>query len=186
MSEAQGFDPVDDDGVQARPEARHDSPQRASRGRRILKGISWTFAAAVVAALAALSGYLWITHDQWVDQNDELRAEALTLGEELATARADAEANAAALAETQAQLAEATSTITELADGDANASDGLRVATRIIEQTQTCANERAELIGYLKNSSQYTAESLRQAESDIDTFCAEVEESWDAYLDENE
>ncbi|MFW7415809.1 hypothetical protein [Demequina sp. SO4-18] len=190
MSGTDGYGPLDDGAAEqpsapATPPAPPAPPARPRRGRRIVRALGWTLAATGVAALAGLSGYLWITHDQWVDQNEQLRAEALTLGEELATARAEAGANASALAETQAQLAEATETISTLADGDANASDGLRVATRIIEQTQACADDRDELIGYLKNASQYTASSLRQAEDDINEFCDNVEQSWNDYLEDN-
>lgn len=150
----------------------------------MVRGVAWTLLGSGAAALVALSGYLWLTHDQWIDQNEDLRAEALTLGEEVAVARAEAEANAEALDETQSQLDEAKNTISTLADEDANASDGLRYATDVIENLQLCADERAELIGYLKQAERYTASSLRQAESDIDDFCQDVEESWETYLEE--
>lgn len=164
--------------------APQQRPRPRSRGLRVFRGIAWTLFGAGVAALAAFSGYLWLTHEQWVDQNEELRTEALELGEQLATARAESEANAADLAQTQAQLDEAKNTISTLADEDANASDDFRFATDVIEQMRTCAEERDELIGYLKQAERYTASSLRQAESSIDEYCQEVEDAWETYLEE--
>lgn len=171
---------------QLAPPSPSPSPSRSrSRGRRVVRAFGWTLAASGIAALAGFSGYLWLTHEQWVDQNEQLRAEAGELGEELAVARADADAQTSALERTQSQLEEAKATISGFADEDANASDGFRFATDVIEGLQNCADERAELIGYLKESSRYTTSSLRAAESDIDAFCADVEQSWADYLDED-
>lgn len=161
-----------------------ERPHRAGRGRQTLRVVGWLFAALGVVALASLSGYLWITNEQWTNQNDQLRAEALSLGEQLATSRVEAESNAESLADVESQLETAKNTISTLADEDANAGDGLTFASDVIEQLNTCADERATLIDYLKDAERYTEASLRQAESDIDEFCASVNESWNSYLED--
>jgi len=158
-------------------------PPPRRRGRTAVLALGWTAAASGVLALAGLSAYLWVTHEAWVDQNDELRAESADLGEQLAVARAEADAATDALEQTESQLAEATSTISTLANQDAHATDDLTFATDVIEQLIVCADEREEHIGYLNQAWRYTAQSLRAVEAEIDEFCASVEQSWTDFQD---
>ncbi|WP_062134556.1 hypothetical protein [Demequina aestuarii] len=162
------------------------SSERPRRGRRAVRAIGWTAAAAGVAALTGLSGYLWITHSQWQDQNDELRAEALELGDQLATATAELEATVTELSTTQSHLVVAKEKVSTLADQDANATDDLTYAEDMVEQFRICADERAELVGYLKQASRYTASSLRDAERSIDDFCDDIDSAWTEHLDAQE
>lgn len=159
---------------------------RRGRGRRAVRALGWTFAGAGVAALAAFSGYLWLTHEQWVDQNDQLRAEALELGEKLAQSRLEAEQAQASLTTTSDQLDEAKSTISTLADQDANATDGQRYAEEIAEWALECADERDVLVDYLKESWRYTDASLRNAESNINEYCADAADAWAEYQADKE
>jgi len=158
-------------------------PAPRRRGRTIVRVLGWTALASGVLALAGLSAYLWVTHEAWVDQNEELRAESAELGEQLAVARAEADAAEASLAETESQLDEATSTISTLANQDAHATEDLVFASDVIEQLIACADERAEHIGYLNQAWRYTTASLRAVEAEIDEFCAAVEETWTDYQD---
>ncbi|MDN4479482.1 hypothetical protein [Demequina muriae] len=161
-------------------------PARPRRTRRAARAIAWTVAGAGVAALTGLSGYLWITQSQWQDQNDELRAEALELGAQLATATAELESTAAELSTAQSHLIVAKEKVSTLADQDANATDDLTYAEDMVEQFRSCADEREELIGYLKQSSRYTASSLREAERSIDEFCDGLDSAWTEHLDAQE
>lgn len=159
------------------------APRRRKRraGRIVAHAVGWTFLGAGILTLGGLSAYLWSTHQEWVDQNEQLRVEAESLGERLAVAEAEAEAADAQQADTAAQLEEAKATISTLADQDANATDELTYVEDLVQQVLVCADERAELIGYLKESQLYTASSLREAESSIDEFCDGLADSWAEY-----
>lgn len=146
-----------------------------------VRALGWTAAASGVLALGALSAYLWVTHTEWADQNEKLRAEATELGTELAEVSAQASAAESALETTSAQLEEAKTTISTLANDDATAIDDLQYLEDLTTSVVECADERAELIGYLKQSSRYTASSLRNAENEIDRYCGEIVDLWDEY-----
>lgn len=185
--------PPMDAPVQAAPEgaspptpvAPAPAPERRRSRRDVvvlaLRALGWTAAASGVLALAALSAYLWVTHTQWTDQNEKLRAEATALGTDLAEASAQASSAQAELETTAAQLDEAKTTISTLANDDATAIDDLQYLEDLTTSVVECADERAELIGYLKQSSRYTASSLRNAENEIDRYCGEIIDLWDEY-----
>ncbi|GIG54318.1 hypothetical protein [Demequina activiva] len=155
--------------------------RKRSGGRLTALILGWTALTAGVLTLAGLSAYLWLTHEQWVDQNDALRAEALEMGESLAVARSDAEAAEQSLDEVSAQLTEAKSTISEFANTDANASDDLVYAEDLIERMIVCIDEQADLADHLRESWRYTTESLRAVEANIDEYCSTLEEAWEEY-----
>lgn len=136
---------------------------------------------AVLISLTGLSTYLWAIHSQWVSQNDELRTEALAIGEDLARERATVAELEAELELVQTQLTNATNKITELADIEANAVDARNVLVELGEAFVACVDEQAKHFGYLKQAHLYTSSSLRAVENEITSYCNTVKTSFDEF-----
>jgi len=167
----------------ADPPIPADTPATAPRSRRsgALVG-AWVVLALVIASLIGLSAYLYAVHTQYVSQNDKLRSEATALGAQLAQERAATGRQAAELSTIETQLAQAKERISTLANDAAQAGDDRLALVDVAASLITCADQRQTLIGYLKQSSLYTAASLRASEAQITTYCNGAEQTYNQIL----
>ncbi len=150
--------------------------------RRWVKVAVRTLLGASLVGLAALSAYLWMVNGQWIEQNDQLRAEALELGETLATERAEAELQAEQLALIGSQLDSATARISDLANEEANAIDDRKLLESLVENYRFCSDQRQTIIDVLTDSRLYfPGSSAAQVERTTTAACNEVNANFEAY-----
>lgn len=162
-----------------------DDAAPAGGQRRWVKWTVRSLVAASIAGLAALSAYLWVVNGDWVSQNEQLRAEALELGETLANERAEAALQAEELALVGTQLENATTRISDLANEEANAIDDRNILENLVENYQFCSDQRQSIIDVLTNSSLYfPGSSAAQVERETTRACDEVNANFKTYLDD--
>lgn len=138
----------------------------------------------LILGLAAVTGYLVLTHQQWVQQNQQLRDEAAILGTELAANHQEMVRLSDAAADTAAQLEEAKARVSELANQDANASDSLHVVEDLMQRMVECAEQRQRHIDVLSDPTLvYTDSSTAQVERSITEFCDAVSAAWDDHVE---
>lgn len=137
---------------------------------------AWIAAALVIVALLGLTTFLFVIHAQYVSQNNQLRNEATTLGNQVAQAKVVNDHQAAELATIDTQLAQAKARISTLANVAAQAGDDRLALVDVASNLVQCANQRQTLIGYLKQASLYTPSSLRASEAQITAFCTKAED----------
>jgi hypothetical protein len=155
------------------------APERPKRKKlRVAFGIvAWL----AFLALAVLAGYLWFVNSQWVSQNEALRADAVQLGEQLATERALSQEQAESLDLVDSQLTNATSRISDLANEEANALDDRNVLENLLDAYQSCADERQSHIDVLTSNLVYVGKTSAQVERELIEFCDDVEDGYDEY-----
>jgi len=154
------------------------SPEAPKRRR-------WPMAIAVliIVALAGLSGYLWWTNAQWVDQNDTLRADAATLGDQLAAARVLTVQQAEDLDIATSELESVTDRVSDLANEEANAIDDRAILEDITNAMIACADQRQEIIRAYRLNRVFEGKSRLQVENETTAACEDVKDAFEEYLD---
>lgn len=164
---------------QQAPPSAHRPPRR---GRRALRVLVRTVTVLLLLALAALSAYLWITLGAWERQNDQLRDQALELGQQVAEAQAQQQALQGELDATTAQLDEAKERVTDIVNQDARAGDSVHVLENVIDGLMECARERQRHIEVLSDPTrEYVSATNSQVEADITRYCTSVINNWEEY-----
>lgn len=149
----------------------------------------WQVIAASLGGLLlvaiGLTIYLWISSDRWSARADALEGEARDLGSRLATEQEYVVQQTEQINILTQQLATAQQRITELADQTAKAGDDVAFAQQEIAYLtelsslggsvsvalNRCVNEQKTLVGYLQNSSAYSASDIAQFKASVDALC---------------
>ncbi|GEN79211.1 hypothetical protein N867_10680 [Actinotalea fermentans ATCC 43279 = JCM 9966 = DSM 3133] len=186
-----GDDPADDDG---RVAAEPSTVDRVPTARKV----GAVTAVALVAALAGLSGYLWISATEWRDRAGSYQRTAGDLGDDLATTRNQLAGSQAELEAVRAQLSTAHARIVELADEKNQALDDWELTQQLVDYQQRiseaagnvalaldqCVQGQQELIGYLEQQAQpgpstppYDPAQLAAFETQVEALCQEASEA---------
>lgn len=157
-------------------------------------------AVVLVGALAALSGYLWISATEWRDQAGGYERTARSLGNDLATTRNQLAGSQAELEAVRAQLSTAHERIVELADEKNQALDDWEITQQLVDYQQRiseaagtvalaldqCVQGQQELIGYLQqqvdpppgpSATPYDPAQVVEFETQVEALCQEASEA---------
>lgn len=149
----------------------------------------WIVVSAVLAGLLlasiAFTVYLWDVTSKWQAQVEDVKSQNFELGNELAAQQATSEDLQAQLDLVSGQLDSAQQRVLELADeaaqrGDsteyyatalADLGDLLAASTAVSSTLVRCVEAQDDLVGYLKNSADYTPAQLTSFESQVNDVC---------------
>ncbi len=167
------------------PVAPDPASAPARRKRRPLWWWGWSFASLGVVALIGLSVYLVVVAGQWSDRVDELTVISEELGQSVASAQAaqtDAEAR---MDIARAELNNATSRISDLANEEAQAKDRESVLIDYVDAMISCADSRQELINVLTDSRYFfPGKSNSQVENEVTAYCDGVSSDFSGFKEE--
>lgn len=206
-----GSDPTqpDDDAVAGEPHREtsvHHAAEAADRDRPAVarvptaRKVGAAAAVVLVAALALLSGYLWISATEWREQAGGYERTARGLGEDLATTRNQLAGSQAELEAVRAQLSTAHERIVELADEKNQALDDWEITQQLVDYQQRiseaagtvalaldqCVQGQQELIGYLQqqvdpppgpSATPYDPAQVVEFETQVEALCQEASEA---------
>lgn len=145
----------------------------------------WPIAVAIVliVALAGLSGYLWWVNTQWVEQNSTLRAEALSIGEQLAAEQALTAQQAAELENAASELESVTARVSDLANEEANAIDDRAILEEIADALVGCADQRQEIIRAYRFGLVFDGATRIQVENETTEACEATKDALDEHYE---
>lgn len=178
------------------------APAVPAAGARVPAARKAGAAAAVVlvAALATLSGYLWVSATEWREQAGGYERTARNLGDDLATTRNQLAGSQAELEAVRAQLSTAHERIVELADEKNQALDDWEITQQLVDYQQRvseaagtvalaldqCVQGQQELIGYLQqqvdpppgpSATPYDPAQVVEFETQVEALCQEASEA---------
>lgn len=165
--------------------ATDPAPAAAHRKRRVLRWFGWSSAGLGVLALFGLAVYLIDVTSKWEDRVGELTVISADLGQQAANARvAQAEAEVRMEA-AQAELTNATTRISDLANEEAHANDRESVLIDYAEAMISCADSRQELIDVLTDSRLYfPGKTNYQVEREVTAYCDGVSSDFKTFKKE--
>lgn len=154
-------------------------------GRQKLWIIITSAIAVLLIAMTGLSIYLGVIADRWSDQVDQVKQQNYDLGQKVASEQAQVVDLQNQLSVTTQQLTTAQQRVLEQADELAQRDDNVEFyARQINDLTSTvntasavasalnrCIDSKTEYIGYLKDSSKYSADDLAKFETGVKTLC---------------
>jgi len=160
------------------PAALTPAPRRSRRG---LVATGFVLATLIIAALTAGVIYLWDVHSAYVEQNEALRTEAVSMGGSLAAERATVADQEATIEELQGELDEAKTSISDIVNGEAHAGDDAQALRDIVGSLIECADARQDLVDHLWEKERWTTQSLRANERSLKEFCDGIKQAFEKY-----
>lgn len=164
-------------------EHAHLAPPPAPRHR----GRTWAVVvlAVLLAAVTALSSYLWIRTVRFEEYAADIEQQARDIGTELATLRAEHEGTVGELTAVNEQLTTAQERITQLADEKAQVGDDREVQRQLVDYQarisqaaanvasalSTCIDAQNQLITYLEDAASYDPADLERFKGDVQGVC---------------
>lgn len=164
-------------------EHAHLAPPPAPRRR----GRTWAVVvlAVLLAAVTALSTYLWIRTVRYEEYAADIEQQARDIGTELATLRAEHEGTVGELTAVNEQLTTAQERITQLADEKAQVGDDREVQRQLVDYQarisqaaanvasalSTCIDAQNQLITYLEDAASYDPADLERFKGDVQGVC---------------
>ncbi|MBU5422597.1 hypothetical protein KQI48_07965 [Cellulomonas hominis] len=141
--------------------------------------------AVLLAAVTALSTYLWIRTVRYEEYAADIEQQARDIGTELATLRAEHEGTVGELTAVNEQLTTAQERITQLADEKAQVGDDREVQRQLVDYQarisqaaanvasalSTCIDAQNQLITYLEDAASYDPADLERFKGDVQGVC---------------